>query len=175
MKKALHYCTKVESAIVVITFAIMIVAIFLQVLNRNIFKIPLSGFEEAAKYSMVYMVLLGTEMGLRDGTQIAITGLADSMHGLAKKTVQIISKSIVVLFTGAMLYQGIGMVVKQVQTGQTSPGLGIPMYIPYFAFVFCFGIMACVQLAELVLIIKNKPDEKSGEDQMLDLEEGTDK
>lgn len=63
MKKVLHALQSLEKWIIVIAFVIMVVAIFCQVVNRNIFKIPVSGFEEAAKYSMAYMVLLGTELG----------------------------------------------------------------------------------------------------------------
>ena len=72
MKKTLQYLQTLEKWIIVIAFAIMVLACFIQVVNRNVFRIPVSGFEEAAKYSMVYMVLLGTELGLRDGTQISI-------------------------------------------------------------------------------------------------------
>ena len=34
---------------------------------------------------MAYMVLLGTELGLRDGTQIAIKGVVDKLKGKVKK------------------------------------------------------------------------------------------
>ena len=50
MKKVLHALQSLEKWIIVIAFVIMVVAIFCQVVNRNIFKIPVSGFEEAAKY-----------------------------------------------------------------------------------------------------------------------------
>ena len=85
MKKVLHALQRLEKWIIVIAFVIMVVAIFCQVVNRNIFKIPVSGFEEAAKYSMAYMVLLGTELGLHDGTQIAIKGVVDKLKGKVKK------------------------------------------------------------------------------------------
>ena len=96
MKKVLHALQSLEKWIIVIAFVIMVVAIFCQVVNRNIFKIPVSGFEEAAKYSMAYMVLLGTELGLRDGTQIAIKGVVDKLKGKVKKVIVIISQIIVV-------------------------------------------------------------------------------
>lgn len=48
MKKVLHALQRLEKWIIVIAFVIMVVAIFCQVVNRNIFKIPVSGFEEAA-------------------------------------------------------------------------------------------------------------------------------
>lgn len=46
---------------------------------------------------MIYMVLIGTEIGLRDGTQVAVTALVDKLHGRGKSLIQIISKAIVVV------------------------------------------------------------------------------
>lgn len=135
---------------------IMVVSCFAQVVNRNIFKVPVSGFEEAAKYSMVYMVLLGTEMGLRDGTQISVTAVVDMLKGPAKKIVMIISKGIVVLVSAALFYQSIGLVQRQIISGQTSPGLQIPMSIPYFALVLSFGIITLVQGVTLIMMILGK-------------------
>lgn len=166
MKKALHFLQCLEKWIIVITFVIMVIAIFCQVVNRNIFKIPVSGFEEAAKYSMVYMVLLGTELGMRDGTQIAISGVVDKLKGKVKKTVVMIAQIIVIAFSAIMTKASFAMVAKQAAIGQTSPGLGIPMAVPYFALVLGFGLIALVQAGELVNMIRqfNAPDEEEKED-----------
>lgn len=149
-----------------IAFVIMVVAIFCQVVNRNIFKIPVSGFEEAAKYSMAYMVLLGTELGLRDGTQIAIKGVVDKLKGKVKKVIVIISQIIVVAFAAIMTKASFAMVLKQAAIGQTSPGLGIPMSVPYFSLVLGFGLIAVVQAGELVSMIVhfNKPEDEMKEE-----------
>lgn len=112
MKKVLHALQRLEKWIIVIAFVIMVIAIFCQVVNRNIFKIPVSGFEEAAKYSMAYMVLLGTELGLRDGTQIAIKGVVDKLKGKVKKVIVIISQIIVVAFAAIMTKASFAMVLK---------------------------------------------------------------
>ena len=110
--KILRKFQKIEDIIMVITFIIMVISSFAQVINRNIFKIPIFGFEETAKYSMVYMVLLGTEMGLRDGTQISVTAIVDILKGKTKKIVMIISKLIVVLAAASLFYHSIGLVKK---------------------------------------------------------------
>ena len=125
MKNTLKGLQRLEDLVLVVAFVVMIAAIFIQVVNRNIFKIPVSGFEEAAKYCMVYMVMLGTELGV------------------------------------VMLSSGIGMVQKQLQTGQTSPGLGIPMAVPYAALPIAFGLIVVIQIGILVQMILNfnKPDE----------------
>lgn len=155
MKKALNICQRIEDIIMVVTFAIMVIAAFIQVMNRNITKIPVTGFEEAAKYCMIYMVLLGTEIGLRDGTQIAVTALVDRLKGKARLVLQMIAKALVVIFSAIMCKESIGLFQMQITSGQTSPGLGMPMYIPYFALVLSFAIITVVQLASIVLIAKD--------------------
>ena len=140
----------------------MVLACFIQVVNRNVFRIPVSGFEEAAKYSMVYMVLLGTELGLRDGTQISIQGVVDKLPEKARKIIRVIARLIVIIFAAVMTKSGWAMVMKQAKIGQTSPGLGIPMYIPYFALVLGFGLITIVQSGYLIkqCLDFNKAEEK---------------
>lgn len=150
MKKTLQFLEALEKWIIVIAFAVMVLACFIQVVNRNIFRIPVSGFEEAAKYSMVYMVLLGTELGLRDGTQISIQGVVDKLSPKARKVFQIIARLIVIAFAAVMTKSGWAMVLKQAKIGQTSPGLGIPMSVPYFALVLGFGLITVVQTGYLI-------------------------
>jgi TRAP-type C4-dicarboxylate transport system permease small subunit len=162
MKKTLQYLQTLEKWIIVIAFAIMVLACFIQVVNRNVFRIPVSGFEEAAKYSMVYMVLLGTELGLRDGTQISIQGVVDKLPEKARKIIRVIARLIVIIFAAVMTKSGWAMVMKQAKIGQTSPGLGIPMYIPYFALVLGFGLITIVQSGYLIkqCLDFNKAEEK---------------
>lgn len=152
MKKTLNFFQRIEDIIMVVTFAIMVIAAFIQVMNRNITKIPVTGFEEAAKYCMIYMVLLGTEIGLRDGTQIAVTALVDKLKGKVKLVFQIIAKLLVVIFSALMFKEAIGLFQMQITSGQTSPGLGLPMSVPYFALVLSFGIITLVQIAAIVRI-----------------------
>ena len=161
MKKTLRTLQHVENLLLVITFTVMVVAIFVQVVNRNVFKIPVSGFEEAAKYCMVYMVMLGTELGPRDGTQIAVTGVVDKFRGKAHKVLLMVAKVIVIVFSGIMSNVSLNMVMKQVQTGQKSPGLGIPMTVPYFALLLSFVLITVIQAVLLIQMIRdfNKPEE----------------
>ena len=65
IKKLLSYVTKVEYAIMIIAFIAMVAAYFVAVINRNFIKASMPWTEEVAMYSMIYMALLGTEVGLR--------------------------------------------------------------------------------------------------------------
>lgn len=165
MKKVLDGLTKLENLIMIVTFIIMVCASFAQVVNRNFFKLPISWFDEAAIYSMIYMVLIGTEVGLRDGTQIAVTAMADKFCGRARVGIQIFSKIIVVIFSFGVFMGGLKLMGIQIRTGQISAALGIPMSVPYGAMVISFAMITLVQAlsatALIVKLIKNQSEEES--------------
>ena len=52
------------------------------------------------------MALLGTEVGLRDGTQVAVTAVVDKLHGVARKIVDLIRQVILVGFAFIMIKAG---------------------------------------------------------------------
>lgn len=161
MKKVLEKLTMVENFIMVATFVIMVCCSFAQVVNRNIFKLPISWFDEAAIYCMIYMVLIGTEVGLRDGTQIAVTAMVDKLHGRSRTLIQLIAKVILVFFAAVVFVGSIQLMAIQIRTGQISAALHLPMSVPYFAMVLSFGMITLVQaVAALELLHKLIQGEK---------------
>ena len=155
IKKALSYITNVEYAIMVVTFVAMVIS----VVNRNFIKASMPWTEEVAMYSMIYMALLGTEVGLRDGTQVAVTAVIEKLHGVTKKIVSIIEQIILEIFSFVMLKAGLALFSKQLQTGQTTPVLKVPMSVMYFSLVLTFALILVIQavvLVEKVMDLKNK-------------------
>ena len=84
-KKILEWITKVEYAIMIVAFVLMVLCYFTSVVNRNFIKASMPWAEELALYSMTFMALLGTEVGLRDGTQVAVTAVIEKLHGMTRK------------------------------------------------------------------------------------------
>lgn len=155
MKKILEKLTMVENFIMIATFAVMVCASFAQVVNRNIFKLPISWFDEAAIYCMIYMVLIGTEVGLRDGTQIAVTALVDKLHGRGRTLIQLIAKIILVFFAAVVFVGSIQLMAIQIRTGQVSAALNLPMSVPYFAMVLSFGMITLVQAVAALELVRD--------------------
>lgn len=153
MKKAIACMQRLENFILAASFIVMTLSAFAQVVNRNLVGAGISWFEELARYCMVYMTLLGTEVGLRDGTQIAITAVIDRFGTVKKLVVQIIGKAIIVAFSATVFYTSFDPIAKQIRFGQLSPGLEIPMYVPYGALPLSFAIITLVQFVTLVLMI----------------------
>lgn len=112
IKKLLSYVTKVEYAIMIIAFIAMVAAYFVAVINRNFIKASMPWTEEVAMYSMIYMALLGTEVGLRDGTQVAVTAIIEKLHGITKKVVSIVEQIVLEIFTAVMLKAGHRLIFK---------------------------------------------------------------
>lgn len=164
MKKMLKVLTKAENVIMFLTFAVMVASSFAQVVNRNIFKLPIAWFDEASTYCMVYMALIGTEIGLRDGTQIAVTAVVDKLQGTGKKLVNIISKVVVMIFSITILVTAVKMVSTQIQTGQTSAALHLPMAVLYAALVISFAMIVIVQggliIGMLIDLVKGTDEEE---------------
>lgn len=165
MRRMIKRLENIENMVMIITFVIMVVTSFVQVINRNFTKLSIPWLEEAAVYCMIYMVLIGTEIGLRDGTQIAVTSVVDKLGMGTKKIVAIISKTIVVIFSLVILSGAIRIVNLQIQTSQTSPALHLPMGVPYFALVLSFSIISIVQIVELItLVVQRQRIEDSQEE-----------
>lgn len=51
---------------------------------------------------MVYLTLLATEAGLRDGSQIAISAFTDRCPPVLRRILQLLVKLIIVLFSSAI-------------------------------------------------------------------------
>lgn len=145
---------RLENVIIAVCFIVMCLAEFGQVANRNVFHLPISWFDELARYCMVYMTLLATEAGLRDGSQIAITAVTDKCPAPIKRVLQLIVKAIIIAFSIMITMTSYDLVVKQVVTGQVSAGLSLPMWIPYMILPLVFAFITIVQALAFIALLR---------------------
>lgn len=110
---------------------------------------------------MIYMALIGTEVGLRDGSQIAVTAVVDKLNGRFREVVQIIAKVVILIFSVSVLYSSILLVGRQIATGQTSAAMRLPMAVPYAALVVAFAMIVLVQVYETIYMLKDLVSGKS--------------
>lgn len=146
---------KLENAIIAVCFIVMTIAAFAQVVNRNLIGAGISWFDELARYCMVYMTLLATEAGLRDGSQINITAVIDKLSPLYKRIMQIIVKLVIIGFSATIFWTSLTIIKKQFISGQVSAGLGLPMWLPYLSLPIAFCLISIVQLYCLGILIKS--------------------
>lgn len=153
MKRLLKSIQACEETIIVASFVVMVIATFAQVLNRNFVGAGISWLEEVSRYCMIYMALLATELGLRDGTQISVTALTDKLPPRGQLLLKIAALAVVVVFSAAVFSTSLVLLQKQIAFGAHSAGLGMPMYVPYFALPLSFALIALVQAARLASLL----------------------
>lgn len=136
------------------TFAVLVVAMVTQVVNRTFIQASMPWLEELAVYAMLYLVLLGTAAGLRDGSQLSITLLQERLTGRARLALETIAKLVVVVVGVLLLIASYNLVMQQVSSGQQSAALNWPMWIPYGAFLIAFLLITVVQSVALVVHVR---------------------
>ncbi|MPM20687.1 hypothetical protein SDC9_67123 [bioreactor metagenome] len=162
LKKILGWLDRSERLLLVLAFVIMVATMFGSVLARNVFRITVSWLDELARISMVYMVLLGAEAGLRDGTQVRVTAFISKLSGGLRKALDIVAQIVLIAFTAMATRGAIINVQTNIARKVTTTSLNWPMSIPYMALVIGFSIMTLVQLATLVKMV-TKPADQFGE------------
>ena len=151
LKKVVRGVTLAELWATALTFVIMVVCYFISVVNRNFIKGSMPWTEELALYCMVYMALIGTELGLRDGTQVSVTALTEKLKGtMVGKVINFIAKVALIVFSCTMLRYSVALVAKQMSAGQTTPVMKVPMYVIYISLVISFALIVINQILMLV-------------------------
>jgi len=149
-------CQKISG----ILLAVMCILVFTSTLAR-IFGIGGSSLiwsEEASRYMMIWMSYLVIGNGASKNEHFRITGFIDALPSKIRRNLLICTEIISIIFMMLLVYFGMNIIMSLIKTGQTSPMLRLPMFIPYLAIPLGSLIMAVQLLISIVTIIK-KNDE----------------
>lgn len=125
---------KLEKGIMValsIMFAVMVAAIFLQVIMRYVFNDANAWSEELARYTFVWLTLLGSSVAVRKCTHMRVDYFINMMPKKLVTLLNIITNAALIVFFLVIIKYGFDLVV--ITFKQKSAGLGIPMAFPYLA------------------------------------------
>ncbi|MDD3347168.1 TRAP transporter small permease [Oscillibacter sp.] len=165
MKKIMKFLSDFESIICVICFIVMACGCFFQVVNRNIFKIPLSWTEELSRFAMVWMALLGSEIGLRQGKQMSVDAVVNHLPFMPKKIVECFGCLISAAFAGVSGFYAIQFVITTYRNGQLSSAMDWPMWAVYLILPLSLLLMAAYEVWELVHTLLRKRESGDAKDE----------
>lgn len=121
------------SAICVL-MAAMVLNVLWQVFTRFVLKNPSSFTEEAARYMMIWVGLLGSAYATGQKSHLALDLLTAKFQGARKRTSELFIHSVVLLFALAVLVLGGGRLVWiQLSLGQQSAALQLKLGYVYLA------------------------------------------
>lgn len=127
---------------------LMVLDVTWQVASRYLLNDPASFTDEAARFLMIWLGMLGGALLFGKGGHLAVTFFTDKLSPGASKVLQYATYILIAFFSCfAMIYGGINLVMRTLR--QPSPAMHIPM-----GYVYCIlPIAACFILAYLVLNI----------------------
>ena len=115
--------------VLILLLAAMVAIVFAQVVARYVFNHSFPGADEAATFAQIWMVLLGAGYAMRQRLHVAIELVIERLPERLARLLLVPVAGLCLWFLW-VVFQG-GMQLMQVGGWQTSPGLQLPMDIPY--------------------------------------------
>ncbi len=143
--KALGLLRKIESTLLVTIFLTMVLLYTGSVITREIggtFASRFAWTEEAVRLLNLFLVFLALGLALERGKHVGITNLRERLPAGAITLVCKLTDLVGLCFSLYVAWLGWGLVQFVLNTGQSSPTLGIPMGFIYLAPVVGFCLMA---------------------------------
>ncbi|SBW07775.1 conserved membrane hypothetical protein [uncultured delta proteobacterium] len=154
MKKFTEWYFKTQTFLIVVFFAIVVAAIFFQVVNRTILKIPLRWPEELARYLIVWITFLASVAALRRGAMIGIDLITAKFTGVSQVCLKVFQNVVIIIFAAVIAWNCSVIVSMQIETEQLSPALQLNMAVPYSA-ILVWGVLTVVELViDTILQVK---------------------
>lgn len=143
---------KVEKAIGGALLLLLTVTIFLQVLFRFVFDLPLAWSEELSRYSFVWLTMIVAPICIRLKANIS-TGTLGSLPPQLSRLVEVAGLLLALAFALVLLVWG--TMLLDVVRLQRSPAIGLPMYWVYAAIPTGAALMIIELAAQLVMKLRS--------------------
>ncbi|WP_026971796.1 TRAP transporter small permease [Aliagarivorans marinus] len=128
-----------ENVIACSLLAIMVGAIFLQVVTRTL-NFSLTWTEELARYCMIWLVYIGLSFAVAKRSHIRIDAINMLLDKKEQHYLSLLASTVFLVFATVILYKSTQMVINLQMLGQSSPALGLPMWTVYLAAPVGFGL-----------------------------------
>lgn len=149
---------KFESGALMISLAVMVIVIFMQVVMRYVFNNSLSWSEEFARYLFVWFSWIGVSAGLKDNEHLRVEILSTSLkrRGLFKSNESInILVSLVWLATTAIVaFNGFEVVMSQMELHVLTPAMRLPVWFGYFSIPACSTVVGIRLIINIINSLK---------------------
>lgn len=129
-----------ERAMIVLV-TVMMLSLFWQVFTRFVIKVPSVWTEEIARYSFIYMVMIGAALGVKHSTHFGMTMLSDKLHGRQRDLYQrFVVNGIIMVCAIFLVYYGLEF-TRMYGLRRVSPTFLTPMAWVFGIVPFSGGLM----------------------------------
>ncbi|MEL7649480.1 MAG: TRAP transporter small permease [Sedimentibacter sp.] len=154
MKSILNKVEKIILVILAVLFAVMVLALFYQIVMRFIFKSANAWSEELTRYSFIWMSMLGSSIATRRSRNMEVDFFVNLMPKTLRKINTIVTKGLIIAFIFVIIFYGINLV--GITHKQLSAGLRLPMSYMYAAVPTGGVLMLIFTIETIINDIRNK-------------------
>lgn len=133
---------KYEKVLDLLTSGILVTLLLIvlaQIVSRYVFNNSLSWTEEAARYLMIWGVLLGVSLSYLNGYLISIETFVNRFPASVRRVVQVVNKLLSLFFTGILTAYGVHLCILGAQ--MEAPSLEISYVWIYLAVPVGAGLL----------------------------------
>ena len=163
MKKLCRSLDRVLVVLLVALFAALVLMVVWQVLSRYALNSPSAFTEEAARYLMIWVSLLGASYVFRMRLHIGLDLLTRKLTGSNKRIVEVAALTAAALFALLiLLVGGVRLVELTWSLDQVSAVLGIRMALVYLVIPLSGGFILLYTLEQLLYGMDTKGGSRGG-------------
>ncbi|WP_273325708.1 TRAP transporter small permease [Vallitalea guaymasensis] len=130
MRKILN---NLEEYILIVIFPIMTITVFISTIFRyfKLGAIPWS--EELARYLMIWIAYIGASLGIKKNAHLGVEILVNKLPKSLKSVAKYFRVAIILLFNALIISFSYKIINHQMNMGQLSPAMAIPIWYAYLA------------------------------------------
>ncbi|KUO48813.1 MAG: hypothetical protein APF76_18200 [Desulfitibacter sp. BRH_c19] len=154
---------KINTVVEVILFSMLVtmtIAVFLQILFRYLLNAPLYWTEELSRYLMIWIVYLGSSVGIKRGAHVGFSYFVNLVGPKIANWFYMMSFLGIAAFCVNITYYGLIVALRNMK--QLSPALQLPIGFVYMALPVA-GVLCLIQLMPLIINTYKKITTKSFE------------
>lgn len=134
MKRLLAIYDQIEEKLLVVSLAVNVLIIFMQVVMRSVFNSSISWSEELARYIFIWQIWLGASIAYRSQAHIKVELIFNLVTSPRfRRYIEIIVDSIWLAFSIFLLVEGIQLLQNMVARNVLSAGMRLPLVYVYAA------------------------------------------
>lgn len=142
---------RAEEGLLVLLMGVMTVVALVNVITRYLIRFSLAFTEEIVVSLFVWLTLLGTAIGFRQGAHLGFSFIVDRCPRPVQRAAIWLAALLGVVLFGLLMYFGLGQIRSERMLGQTSESLAIPQWW-YTAGIPVFSLLIIARILEGAVI-----------------------
>lgn len=155
---------RLEESVLVVTMAVMVLIMFVQSTSRYVTGTSFSWGSELAQYLHIWQIWIGASLAVRVQAHVRVDVFINLLPPKIRRYLNFLGLLCWFFFAGFLAYEGSKYVMEVLATGQTSPSLHVPMWIPYLAIPIGGSLMIIRLIQQLYFLFTNKESQSGTEE-----------